>query len=51
MLNRTLKYLERAGATIGTKLQFCINGIIIVGFIYKVERRSLDSAKVVKILK
>src|SRR5438552_7523684 len=50
-LNRTLVRLERAGCIIRSKSQFCINRISIVSFVYKAEGRSLDSAKVIKILK
>jgi hypothetical protein len=49
-LDRTLERLERAGCTIGTKSQFCMDGIKIVGFICGAEGRSPDSTKVIKIL-
>jgi hypothetical protein len=49
-LDKTLECLERAGATIGPKSQFLMNGICIVGFVTSLEGRSLDSAKVIKIL-
>src|SRR5947209_4895349 len=50
-LDRTLKRLERAGTTIGPKSQFCISSIKIVGYICRAEGRSLDSTKIIKILK
>ena len=49
-MDKTLKCLERAGATIGPKSQFLMNGIRIVGFVTGSEGRSPDSAKVIKIL-
>ena len=49
-LDRTLVRLERAGCIIRPKSQFCINGISIVSFVCRAEGRSLDSAKVIKIL-
>src|SRR5438552_15425887 len=50
-LNRTLVRLKRAGCIIRPKSQFCINGICIISFVCKAKGRSLDSAKVIKILK
>ena len=49
-LDKTLEQLERAGCTIGPKSQFCINGIVIVGFVYRAEGKSPKTAKVIKIL-
>jgi hypothetical protein len=49
-LDKTLVRLERAGCTIGPKSQFCIDGINIVGFVYRAKGRSLDNTKVIKIL-
>jgi len=49
--NRTLIQLERASCTISLKLQFYIDGIKIVGFVCRVEGRTLNSTKVIKILK
>jgi hypothetical protein len=49
-LNKTLVQLERARCTISPKSQFCINRINIVGFVYRAEGRTLDSAKIIKIL-
>ena len=51
VLDKTLEQLERVGYIIGPKLQFCINRIVIVGFVYRVEGRSLETTKVIKILK
>jgi hypothetical protein len=42
-LDRTIERLERAGCTIGTKSQFYIEGIRIVGFVYDTKGRSPDS--------
>ena len=50
MLDVTLERLERAGARIGAKSQFCHNGMNIVGFICGYNGRSLASAKIVKII-
>ena len=50
-LNRTLVQLERASCTISLKSQFYIDGIKIVGFICRVEGRTPNSVKVIKILK
>src|ERR1700730_1689040 len=49
-LDRTLVCLERAGCTIDPKSQFCIDRINVVGFVCGAEGRSLDNAKVIKIL-
>ena len=51
MLDTTLERLEHIRACINTKSQFCHNGINIVGFICGYNRRSLASAKIVKIIK
>ena len=50
VLDRTLEHIERARCTIGPKSQFCISGIVIVRFVYRAEGRSLETAKVIKIL-
>ena len=42
---------ERASATISLKSQFCINRIKVVSFVCRAKGRSLDSAKIIKILK
>ena len=49
-IDKALVRLERAGCTIGPKLQFCMDGIKLVGFVCRAEGRSLDNAKVIKIL-
>ena len=50
-LDKTIECLERAGACIRTKSQFCQDGINVVRFICGYNRRSLASSKVIKILK
>ncbi|KAF8851027.1 hypothetical protein BDZ45DRAFT_767931 [Acephala macrosclerotiorum] len=50
-LNRTLDRIERAQVYIEPKSQFCQNGMIIVGFVCSSKERSLESAKIIKILK
>ncbi len=46
-----LVHIERAECTISrAKSQFCMDGIKIVGYICGVEGKSLDTAKVIKIL-
>ena len=51
LLDRTLKRLERAGCTIsGTKSQFCMDGIKLVGFICGAEGRTPETAKIIKII-
>jgi hypothetical protein len=50
-LDKTIECLERAGACIGAKSQFCQDGMNVVGFICGYNRRSLASSKVIKILK
>ncbi len=50
-LDKTLVHIERAGCMIsGVKSQFCMDGIKIIGYICGAEGRSLDTAKVIKIL-
>ena len=49
-LDRTLERLERAGACIGPKSQFCYDGMGIVGFVVGSGGRAPASAKVIKIL-
>src|SRR5271154_2339132 len=39
-LNRTLVRLERARCTISLKSQFCMDGINIVGFVYRAKGRT-----------
>ncbi len=49
-LDRVLSDIERAGATIGPKSQFCMDGIKLVGYVCGAEGRLPDSQKVIKIL-
>jgi len=49
-LNRALKRIKRAKASIKLKLQFCYNSISIISFVYSFKGRSLTIAKVSKIL-
>ena len=49
-LDKTMERIERAGACIGPKSQFCYDGMGIVGFIVGSGGRAPASAKVIKIL-
>jgi hypothetical protein len=49
-LDKTMECLERAGACIGAKSQFCQDGMNVVGFICGYNGRSPASSKVIKIL-
>jgi Reverse transcriptase (RNA-dependent DNA polymerase) len=49
-LDRTLERIERAGCTIGPKSQFCMDGVVIVGFVCGAKGRTPETAKVIKIL-
>ena len=49
-LNRALKKIKRAKASIRPKSQFCYNSISIISFIYSFKGRSLATTKVNKIL-
>jgi len=49
-LNRALKQIKRAKASIKPKSQFYYNSISIISFIYSFRGRSLTIAKVSKIL-
>jgi hypothetical protein len=49
-LNKALKQIKRAKASIKSKLQFCYNSISIISFIYNFRGKSLAIAKVSKIL-
>jgi hypothetical protein len=49
-LDQVLADIERAGATIGPKSQFGVDGIKLVGYVCHAEGRSPDSEKVLKIL-
>jgi len=49
-LDRALKQIKRAKASIKLKLQFCYDSISIIGFICNFKGRSLTITKVSKIL-
>jgi hypothetical protein len=49
-LNRALKRIERAKASIKPKSQFCYNSISIISFVYGFRGKSLIATKVSKIL-
>jgi hypothetical protein len=49
-LNKALKQIKRAKASIKPKLQFYYNSISIISFVYSFRRRSLTITKVNKIL-
>jgi len=49
-LNKALKRIKRAKASIKPKLQFYYNSISIISFVYSSKRRSPATAKVNKIL-
>ena len=49
-LNKALKQIKRAKASIKLKLQFCYNSISIISFVYSFRGRSLATIKVSKIL-
>jgi hypothetical protein len=49
-LNRALKQIERAKASIKLKLQFCYNSISIISFVYSFGGKSPATTKVNKIL-
>jgi hypothetical protein len=49
-LNRALKRIERAKASIKPKSQFCYNSISIISFVYSFRGKSLIATKVSKIL-
>jgi hypothetical protein len=46
-----LDRVKRTGASIGEKLQFCYNRMVIIGFVYRVFGRSPLSSEITKILK
>ena len=50
VVDRTLERIERAGCMIGPKSQFCMKGVVIVGFVCGAEGRSPETVKVIKIL-
>jgi hypothetical protein len=49
-LNKALKQIKRAKASIKSKLQFCYNSISIISFVYSFRGRSPAITKVNKIL-
>jgi hypothetical protein len=49
-LDKALKQIKRAKASIKSKSQFYYNSISIISFVYSFRRRSLTIAKVNKIL-
>jgi len=49
-LNKALKRIKRAKASIKPKSQFCYNSISIISFVYNFKGKSLTIAKVSKIL-
>jgi RNase H-like domain found in reverse transcriptase len=49
-LDRVLVAVELAGGVIGPKSQWCMDGIVVVGFVCGSEGRSPESSKVIKIL-
>ena len=49
-LDRALKQIKRAKASIKLKLQFCYDSISIISFVYSSRGRSLATTKVNKIL-
>jgi hypothetical protein len=49
-LNRALKRIKRAKASIKSKSQFCYNSISIISFVYSFRGKSLATTKVNKIL-
>jgi hypothetical protein len=49
-LNKALKRIKRAKASIKSKSQFCYNSISIISFVYSFRGKSLATTKVNKIL-
>jgi len=49
-LNKALKRIKRAKASIKPKSQFCYNSISIISFVYNFKGRSPTTTKVNKIL-
>ena len=49
-LDKTIDRVERVEAYIKAKSQFCQNGINIVRFVYRYNRRTPTTSKVIKIL-
>ena len=50
-LDRTLERIKQARCTIGPKSQFYINRVVLIGFVCSAKGRTLEIAKVIKILK
>jgi hypothetical protein len=48
-LDKTLERIERAGASIGAKSQFCKDGLNVVGFVCNSKGREPSADKVIKI--
>jgi hypothetical protein len=48
-LDKTLERIERVGATISTKSQFCLDGINIIRFVYNLKGREPLAKKIIKI--
>ena len=49
-LDKTLERIERAGASIGAKSQFCKDGLNVVGFICNSKGREPSTDKVIRIM-
>jgi hypothetical protein len=49
-LDKALKQIKKAKASIKSKSQFCYDSISIIGFVYSFKGRSLAATKVSKIL-
>jgi hypothetical protein len=49
-LDVTLERIERAGATIGPKSQFCMPGLKLISYVTNADRRHPPTARVIKIL-
>ena len=49
-LDKVLVAVELAGGIIGPKSQWCIDGVVVVGFVCGSVGRSPESSKVIKIL-
>ena len=50
-LDKVLERIKRASATIRAKSKFCMPVLRIVGFVTNANRRHLDTAKIIKIIK
>ena len=49
-LDKTLERIERAGASIGAKSQFCKDGLNVVGFVCNSRGREPSADKVIRIM-